>query len=114
LIGALFLNLLLSYFHSNFLFDQFTEDDFKICLNMSFGDVAILSSQNLKALRALSKNAFVLNHRFRQVTTEFYFKLLGYPGRLNQALDFDHWEILDSNIQKSILDPLSMALTGQK
>jgi len=112
--GSFFKFILLSYFHSNLLFDQFIEDDFKKSLNMSFGDVAMLSSQNLKALRALSKNAFALNHRFRQVTTEFYFKLLGYPGRLNQALDFDHWEILDSNIQKSILDPLSMAFTGQK
>ncbi len=70
--------MLLSYLHANYLRDAI---DFDRVLKLSLDKPA--DTKTLKNLRQLSKIAFKLNPRFREVTARFYFKLHGLNVKLN-------------------------------
>lgn len=73
--------MLLSYLHANYLRETIDfERVFALSLDKS------VDTKVLKNLRQLSKIAFKLNPRFREVTTQFYFKLHGVPA--NYDTDF--------------------------
>ena len=73
--------MLLSYLHANYLRDSVdVERVCKLALDNS------VDTKVMKNLRQLSKIAFKLNPRFREVTTQFYFKLYSVPAKMD--LDF--------------------------
>lgn len=102
--------ILLSYYHANFLNDNFTESDFSQCLSLSFGSAQKFGAKEQKILRSLAKNAFALNPRFRFATTGFYLRRHGFAQSVQESLSFDHWQSLESNHFSLALDRLSKTI----
>lgn len=80
-LPALIRYFILAYLHSNFLRSSV---DFDRVVKLAVGSMP--DAKTAKNLRHLSKIAFELNPRFREVTTQFYLKLHGLPAKLD--LDF--------------------------
>ena len=79
--------MMLAYLHANFLRtleDKELERTFSIA---SSGRP--LDAKQKKTLRAISKIAFKLNPRFREVTTRFYLKMNGVSDGVTSLQDFD-------------------------
>lgn len=87
--------MLLSYLHANFLRPP-DEKDFERCFALSAGGKT-LDTKNKKTLRALSKIAFKLNPRFREVTTRFHLKLNGINKDVASLGGFDFLRALEKN-----------------
>lgn len=87
-VEALFRYLFLSYLHANYLRQQV---DFEGTLKLAVKKTIHPAME--KSLRQLSKIAFQLNPRFREVTTQFYFKLHGIQPRL----DIDFLKVIESS-----------------
>lgn len=75
--------MLLSYLHANYLRETV---DFDRMLNLSLGSGQGVDTKTRKNLRILTKIAFELNPRFRELTTKFHFNLVGVP--LQPDVDF--------------------------
>ena len=104
-IGAerVFVFLMLSYLHANFL-RPISDRDFErlFALAQSAGALGAVSGSPLdvkskKTLRALSKIAFQLNPRFREVTTRFYLRLSGVASEMPATLDFDFLQVIETS-----------------
>ena len=85
--------LILSYLHSNYLFESIPEKNFLRMLKMLDVD----SKEVAKNMRALSKIAFELNPRFRMVTTGFYLRLSGYNVDSKNLKNFDFISTLEAD-----------------
>ncbi len=93
--AAIFKMILVSYLWSHFLWDRITDSDFKKLLSYC----RIQTDSDFKMLRSLCMNAFDLNPRFRQTTTEMYLKLNQINDPVAKVLNFDPFEILQSNTE---------------
>ncbi len=97
---------IVAHLYSNFLNERWLENDFQRVLKLCFVDEVNETSK--KTLRALSKEAFTLNPRFRYVTTSFYLKSNGYSENAEEALSFDPIEAVESKSSlKNWIDLLS-------
>ncbi|RYZ76175.1 MAG: hypothetical protein EOP05_05790 [Proteobacteria bacterium] len=88
---TLFTFMFLSYLHSNFL-RPLSEKDFENCFVLAMevaGEKRVLDQKQKKTLRALSKIAFQLNPRFREVTTQFHLKLHGIKSSVEEIASVD-------------------------
>lgn len=94
--------LLLSYLHSNFL-RSITEKDFELICQTALAGApqGKLDLKQKKNLRALSKVAFQLNPRFREVTTGFYLKLNKIDGSVASLGSFDFLNLIRSSASAS-------------
>lgn len=90
---SVFKFMLLCYLHSNFLNERLDDQDFKKILALT----KLENAPELKVLKTLAENAFALNPRFRYATTEMYLRLNGLDIRVEDALDFDHFALIESN-----------------
>ena len=86
---------ILSYLYCNFLHERWEDSDFQRVLKLCFG--AKVSEQTKKILRALSKEVFTLNPRFRYATTSFYLRTNGYNETIENALSFDPLALIEKN-----------------
>lgn len=86
--------LMLAYLHANFL-RSMTEKDFERCF--SIAAQGALDQKSKKALRALSKIAFQLNPRFREVTTRFHLKLHGIKTDVSALGSFDFLSVFEQS-----------------
>ncbi len=86
--------ILLTYLYANFLRD-FNEQTFMRSVRLATGEDAPVDAKNLKSLRQLSKIAFQLNPRFREVTTRFYLRLNGIKTDVLQLQSFDFLKALE-------------------
>lgn len=93
--GALLTFMLLAYLHANFLRPP-SEKDFERCFALASPNRP-LDAKHKKALRALSKIAFKLNPRFREVTTRFYLKLNGFKTDVASLGRFDFLGVMESS-----------------
>lgn len=84
--------ILLCYVHANFLNEKLSDQDFKKLLH-------VLNLKNLEnsAVKSLLKNCFNLNLRFRYTTTEMYLRVNGIRTPVEQALDFDYLQLVQSH-----------------
>ena len=87
---------ILSYLHSNFLYDNLSEKEFFRISRYALDGKAleIKSSKNLKALVRIS---FELNPRFRTLTTGFFMRLQGVKGHPESLTDFDFMSLLEKD-----------------
>ncbi len=84
--------LMLCYLHSNFLIDRLDDKSFERILRLlERKDVP------LKKLRSVSKISFLLNPRFRQVTTGFYLRLSGFKTSGKELIGFNFLNLLESD-----------------
>jgi hypothetical protein len=86
--------ILLCYLHANFLREIGDRDFDRI---LALASASGLDAKQKKALRQLSKIAFKLNPRFREVTTRFYLRLNLLPHE--NALKFDFLKALESTAE---------------
>jgi hypothetical protein len=99
--------ILLSYLHANFL-REISDKDFERMLFLS-GVSSALDPKKKKSLRQLSKIAFKLNLRFREVTTRFYLRLTGLKQEMPLLLKFDFLKsIEDSGTARNFLRTVSL------
>lgn len=105
--------ILLSYLHANFLFDQFTEDQFTRVLKLAMRGRAVeLTLTQMKTLRALAKICFGLDEQFRRVTTGFYLKLSGVRQGVDQLANFVYFAKLETDqVYQDYLSRLVEVLT---
>ena len=85
---AIFNFLFYTYLQANFLRNEFKEKDLQRILALSFTDVP-KAAGSLKTLKYLSKIAFSLDQRFREVTASFHLRLHGFQKPLRELLNFD-------------------------
>lgn len=85
--------MMMFYLHSNFQFESIDERALSRILKL----LAIESKEakKIKKFRTISRIAFQLNPRFREVTSGFYLRLNGYEANL-AAFDFMHLLETDS------------------
>lgn len=76
--------MLLCYLHSQFLHDSFNEGELKKIFDLC----DLKNTSEVKTLKALGKNVFLLNPRFRSTTTEMYLRLNGIHDPIQKALNF--------------------------
>lgn len=76
----LFRFLFFGYLHSNFLNGSMEENHFNRVLKIA--SIEVLSTKQLKMIKALLKICFTLDARFREVTTGFYIKMNGLTANL--------------------------------
>lgn len=88
--------MLLCYLHSNFQYSKLEESQLQRVLDF-VGFEKGLETTMKKLLRAISKIAFQLNPRFRQVTTSFYLKMNGTLTPMSELIDFDFMAVLESH-----------------
>ena len=94
--SQIFQLMLLSYLCSNFQGDRFEEKEFQRVLDF-VGFDSKLDTQQKKILRSLTKIAFELNPRFREVTTRFYLKTHGITTPMAELIDFDWMKLFEDN-----------------
>jgi len=104
--------ILLSYVHANFLNEKIQDDHFRRVVLLAFGKQ--LDAAQSKTLRSLGKNAFLLNPRFRYVTTGFYLRMNDIPQSVELALSFDQLEVIENSLLlKELLQNLTNILTTE-
>ena len=94
------------YLHSNFLNDGFSEQEFISVTQICFPHRK-LSPQDGRRLKSLAKNAFVLNPRFRRVTTDLHFRIHGIGTNLEKALSFDYLKMIKAERYQNYISALS-------
>ena len=82
--------MILAYMHANYLRDS-VDINRVVRLAVDFN----VHGKTLQNLRRLSKIAFELNPQFREVTTQFYFKLHRVPGKF----DVDFLKLIEESTQ---------------
>ncbi len=97
LLGAekLFTLLILSYLHANFLWDNFSKPTLDRILKITLKEES-LNEDALEIIWSGLECAFLLNDSFRTKTNDFYFRFLGLSKPIDQLLDFDHLDLLES------------------
>ena len=86
----LFKFLMLAYLYANFLYEELEDAALTDVITLAgFTRSSPLSSNEKKALRALSRIPFTLDLRFREVTTRFHLALLGLKQELRDLLSQD-------------------------
>lgn len=95
-VGAesFFIFMMLSYLHSNFLYEKLNESEMNRILNFSNIDFS-----KSKKLKHLSYICFTLDERFKFITTNFYMRLHGLKLSKADLLDFDFMKIIESNAE---------------
>lgn len=97
-LTSIFKFMLLSYLHSNFLNDDMDNSTLKKVIVLS----DFKTDPEMKVLKSLGENAFLLNPRFRYNTTEMYLRLQGIMAPVTDVLAFDYFKEITSN--KKITD----------
>ena len=92
-LACLFELMIYGYILSHFFQENINEQDFKRLLETC----RFPKECDVKILKSLIKNAFSLNPRFRETTTEMYFKLNGLSGRTTDILNFDPLQHIQSS-----------------
>ncbi len=92
---ALMKFILLSYLHANFLHEM-SDKDFARTLALA-GAPSTLDAKKKKSLRQLSRIAWKLNPRFREVTTRFYLRLNGLKLENSRLLGFDFLRAIETS-----------------
>lgn len=94
---AVFQTTLLLYLHANFLCENFDEQGFAELLQTvlkqvraATGKTVAVNRRDLKKLYRYLSFPFLLNLYFRYRTNDFYFRLLGFKGKVENLLAFDH------------------------
>ncbi len=107
---AFFKFVMLCYLHSNFLRDL-SDKSFERCVALACegSAVALKAAKDpklRKSLRQISKIAFQLNPRFREVTTRFYLRLNGIRIEVSDLHDFDFLAVVGAapSAQKFLSD----------
>ena len=102
----------LCYLQANFLKPFFNESSFDKLIYFCFAEK--ITPAQKKTLRALSKIAFELNLRFREVTTSFYLRLNGISRPFPQVLQFDAFQKLEKapDLIKAMDELIQIALQG--
>jgi hypothetical protein len=101
----------LAYLHSNFLSDGLNDKIFERTVKLALPALRLAPAQ-LKTLKTLSKIAFKLNPRFREITTGFYFKLSGFTSPLAEILNFDFLEMIELNEElQNLLEEMAITAT---
>jgi hypothetical protein len=116
--------MLLCYLHANFLYERIEDRTFDGVMGLLIPDAEQKRNlkkdqKNLKKLRSLSKAAFQLNPRFRQVTNGFYLKMIGveFQNENNnkraepRAIDFLSRLESHSNFSKLVDSMVSLVLS---
>jgi hypothetical protein len=83
--------LLLGYVHSNFLNEGINEIEIK-----KIAELAGVRSPD-KPLKSIAANCFNLNPSFRYTTTELYLLSNNITTSVNEALNFDHLDVIKNN-----------------
>jgi hypothetical protein len=82
--------LICAYVHSNFLNNEMSDADFKKLVALNFPHMSPdRKSPDTKRLKSLAKNCYLLNPRFRSVTTSLYLRLNGISIDAAAATGFD-------------------------
>ncbi len=94
--------ILFSYLYSNFLYEQMNDNDFNRILKYLIPQQTELiklkqDSKKIKKLRAILKIAFDLNLRFRENTTGFFLKMLGFKKIEKSHTKIDFMSILEKD-----------------
>ena len=84
--------VILFYLYSNYLRESLSDQDIEQITQLINVDRSLI--KNPKILRSISKIAFQLNPRFRNITTVFYLRLCGFPITTKQLRDIDLFEQL--------------------
>lgn len=96
--------MLLCYLHSHFLNEDLNDQSFKRILLMS----NLNQASEIKSLKSLAKNVFVLNPRFRYTTNEMYLRLSGIQQPVASVLNFDYLQKISQDKDLSrFIDELS-------
>ena len=94
--------MLMCYLHSNFLGERLEDKPFERILRLlQSKDAQIFDfkkdPKTMKKLRSISKISFLLNPRFRQVTTGFYLRLCGFKSVGAAILNFDFLNLVETD-----------------
>ncbi|MBC7420253.1 MAG: hypothetical protein H7328_05945 [Bdellovibrio sp.] len=103
--------ILLSYLHSNFLFESLDELQFKRILKIIFKENSPNPSQ-VKTMKRISKICFTLDEKFKFVTTGFYMRLNGYKMSQSNLLSFDFMARIEQTpvLQNYLIKIIKIAL----
>jgi hypothetical protein len=110
---GLFKYVLFSYLYSNFLYESLDDGVLLESIRISFG-AKEFNPKQVKTLRALSRLAFTLDQRFKEVTSRFHLKLSGVKVESLNLQDLQPLELLRRSDPKgSIVECLAKtALIG--
>lgn len=114
----IFVFIQLCYLDSNFLRDRLSDPDFERILKLTdcmTAAPAKPSPKVQKILRSVSKICFDLNPRFREVTTDFHFRTLGFRQDVTSLLSQDFMAQLETNLDRQKLAAqLAVAICGPR
>lgn len=112
-LRSLFKFIFISYVYSNFLYETLSDQDFFDACALFTPEMKI-SARKAKHFRRLFQHGLDLSPGFRLLTTQFYFKSLGYAGSVERILDFDFIQYMKKKpIYFKIIDEMAhLAVNG--